>query len=58
MRTKCRSLAVDFVEQEPIRFNVAVPMMFPVAAKRVVLVSRPTIPPIALEKTFWQSSHC
>jgi hypothetical protein len=31
-------VAVDFVEQEPIRFDVAVPMMFPVAAKRVVLV--------------------
>jgi hypothetical protein len=33
-------VAVDFVEQEPIRFDMAVPMMFPVAAKRVVLVSR------------------
>ncbi len=30
-------VAVEFVEQEPIRFDVAVPMMFPVAAKRVIL---------------------
>jgi hypothetical protein len=41
-------VAVDFVEQEPIRFDVAVPMMFPVSAKRVVLVSRPQ--GVALDK--------
>jgi hypothetical protein len=32
--------AVDFVEQEPIRFDVAIPMVFPVAAQRVVFISR------------------
>ena len=39
VRVCCRAdqvqvVVVDFVEQEPIRFDVAVPMMFPVAAKR------------------------
>ena len=32
-------VTVDFVEQEPIGFDVAITMMFPVAAERVVLVT-------------------
>ena len=33
-------VAVDFVEQEPIGFYVTISMVFPIAAQRVVFVSR------------------
>ena len=33
-------VAVDFVEQEPIGLDVAIAMVFPVAAQGVVFVSR------------------
>jgi type IV secretory pathway protease TraF len=33
-------VAVDFVEQEPIGFYVTISMVFPIAAQRMVFVSR------------------
>ena len=31
---------IDLIEQEPIRFDVAISMMFPIPTERVVLVAR------------------
>ena len=40
-------VAVDFVDQQPVRFDVAVAEVLPLAAERVVLVSRRRFPRLA-----------